>query len=77
MAKFQITRGIYISHDLEKERKIIMTCSAVDRSYMYLSKVFLKIHFSSLRASSGLKEISHDKKSLLNGDNRYKFKGAN
>lgn len=39
MAKFQITRGIYISHDLQKERKIIMTCSAVDRSYMYLSKV--------------------------------------
>ena len=39
MAKFQITRGIYISPDLQKERKIIMTCSAVDRSYMYLSKV--------------------------------------
>lgn len=56
MAKFQITRGIYISHDLEKERKIIMTCRAVDRSYMYLSKVIFKnslLQFKGILGAEG------------------------
>ena len=56
MAKFQITRGIYISHDLEKERKIIMTYSAVDRSYTYLSKVIFKnslLQFKGILGAEG------------------------
>lgn len=56
MAKFQITREIYISHDLEKERKIIMTCNAVDRSYIYLSKVIFKnslLQFKGILGAEG------------------------
>ena len=56
MAKFQITRGIYIRHDLEKERKIIMTCNAVDRSYIYLSKVIFKnslLQFKGILGAEG------------------------
>lgn len=56
MAKFQITRGIYISHDLEKERKIIMTCSAVDRGYICLSKVIFKnslLQFKGILGAEG------------------------
>ena len=56
MAKFQITREIYISHDLEKERKIITNCNAVDRSYIYLSKVIFKnslLQFKGILGAEG------------------------